>query len=693
MIEREELMKKLLDNANILEIMNKIDIPAAAIAQIDADGTIAETVIGTTSCGLYFLKGELPTIEKYSRFDSSRYLLTNDGLYFYDLAQNTVKTITQDKLVLSNIEQYVADDITYGKYKEIPALNNEQLAFIQSQTKHAFKPEPIDANTKFGAASLSKPLFFYLVLSLIEEEPSKKHKLGLSNFGLDTPLYELLPGFEEGGALAKTITVGHVLSHQTGISNCSQGSGRPEVLFKPGEAFDYAGFPVLYLQRALEHTTGHSLQELAQEYVFSPCDMKNSDFLIKGAYFNVDVLSERTQINRVKIMAWTREGLLKTFKIKGEDDDYYSPEMIKRVILIDELKKNNWTQPQIERKLNEPAPLFPIDTSQLASISANSLRTTAADYAKFMQTWMNDKKCSKYLSMPIVSLTKDAWAKSVGIPDAVLERLYWGYGMGMQLDVQGNVRAVFHNGDMNQWRAIVTMNPQTKTGTVFFTNSHNGDVLTEVLTKEIDAKLAVEFIRDKFGFTVAYEDDWASKETARGEVIGAYLKGVVIDAAEKNLEFASQQLKEAEARLNELKQPEGRPAENLKAWKAYQQLVLELSGSVRSAEAVKSEAESRLKIMKISPSPIYQEKTLNAIESMIDSAKQSEDIKIKTSDLSSDNEWSEEEASFNKNKETCRNLRNAVQDLKSENTGLTVSDKQTYLTPTPADRLKSPKPQ
>ncbi len=131
----------------------------------------------------------------------------------------------------------------------------------------------VDESTVFEACSLSKPLFAYLVLKLMEKEQLPP------NF-----LTQSLPEIEYGRFKSEdkekvvSLTPQMILSHQTGLPNWEPGNNQLEFQFKPGDKYHYSGEGYHYLQKVIEVITGKSLEKLAQEYVFKPLGMKNSHF-------------------------------------------------------------------------------------------------------------------------------------------------------------------------------------------------------------------------------------------------------------------------------------------------------------------------------------------------------------------------------------------------------------------------------
>ncbi len=127
--------------------------------------------------------------------------------------------------------------------------------------------EPVDAHTVFSAASLSKPLFAFGVMQLVEA----------GKFDLDRPLYQYLPYDDiAGDDRYKKITARMVLSHSSGFPNWRRGD--LEILFPPGERFSYSGEGFVYLQRVIEQVTGKGMEAWMQERVIKPLGMEDSGY-------------------------------------------------------------------------------------------------------------------------------------------------------------------------------------------------------------------------------------------------------------------------------------------------------------------------------------------------------------------------------------------------------------------------------
>jgi len=130
--------------------------------------------------------------------------------------------------------------------------------------------EPVDENTMFEAASLSKPVTAYIILRLVDQ--------GIMD--LDTPLADYLPYPRlAGDERYKKLTARMVLTHTTGLPNWGA-----EFIRDPGAKFGYSGEGFLYLGRVAEKLTGLSLQDLAKREVFDPLGMAHTSYVWNDEY-------------------------------------------------------------------------------------------------------------------------------------------------------------------------------------------------------------------------------------------------------------------------------------------------------------------------------------------------------------------------------------------------------------------------
>ena len=135
--------------------------------------------------------------------------------------------------------------------------------------------KPVANETMFNVGSLSKPVFAFGVLKLVDSGKLK----------LDEPLAPYLPKeFTAGDPRFQQITARIVLSHRTGFPNWPP-DGKPLVIhFTPGERFSYSGAGMVFLQKAIEKITGKPLNDYMEEAVFTPLGMKHSSYVWNPAF-------------------------------------------------------------------------------------------------------------------------------------------------------------------------------------------------------------------------------------------------------------------------------------------------------------------------------------------------------------------------------------------------------------------------
>lgn len=135
----------------------------------------------------------------------------------------------------------------------------------------------------FQAASLSKPVFAYAVLKLVQQ----------GHLALDAPVLQYLPqGYRHAsdplqpGPAAQSdevtdprlraVTLRMLLQHTAGLPNWASGPLRFEGT--PGQRWAYSGEGYVLLQRAVEAVMRRPLDEVMQEQVFNPLGMGRSSY-------------------------------------------------------------------------------------------------------------------------------------------------------------------------------------------------------------------------------------------------------------------------------------------------------------------------------------------------------------------------------------------------------------------------------
>lgn len=140
--------------------------------------------------------------------------------------------------------------------------------------RDAKSQQPVTDDTIFEAASLSKPVFAYAVLKLVDQ----------GKLDLDRPLGQYLEDpYVQGDDRINAITARYVLSHRTGFPNW-RGNNPLTIHFTPGERFSYSGEGFVYLGKVVMHITGRSLNDFMSEEVFAPLGMTSSSYIWRDDY-------------------------------------------------------------------------------------------------------------------------------------------------------------------------------------------------------------------------------------------------------------------------------------------------------------------------------------------------------------------------------------------------------------------------
>jgi CubicO group peptidase (beta-lactamase class C family) len=127
--------------------------------------------------------------------------------------------------------------------------------------------QSLTANTIWPVASLTKPVFVYGILQLVQR--------GLLD--LDRPLQEYLPRpYLDGIPELPLITARHTMTHSTGFPNWRDAQGL-RASFRPGEKFSYSSEGLNYLQAVAEHVIDMPMTDYLRQDVFLPLSMTHTE--------------------------------------------------------------------------------------------------------------------------------------------------------------------------------------------------------------------------------------------------------------------------------------------------------------------------------------------------------------------------------------------------------------------------------
>ena len=153
--------------------------------------------------------------------------------------------------------------------------------------KNAITGDPVTRATVFEAASLTKPLFAYLVMKMVEA----------GEIDLDKPLFEYVPleYLEEeyighpmdredfNAEWFRRINARMVLSHSAGLPHGEPRDPLP-IHFEPGTGYRYSADGYRYLQVVVEYLRGEDLAEIMRKEVIEPLGMDRSSMVWRDEY-------------------------------------------------------------------------------------------------------------------------------------------------------------------------------------------------------------------------------------------------------------------------------------------------------------------------------------------------------------------------------------------------------------------------
>ncbi|MEM9859426.1 MAG: serine hydrolase domain-containing protein [Bacteroidota bacterium] len=349
-------------------------------------------------------KSELDaTIRLFDDSEISSAQLTN----FFNQQMDSLEIPGLSIAIINDAEVVYSENIGYAK------LDTEK-----ELTEHSI----------FEAASLSKPVFAYMIMKLSER----------GAIVLTRPLHFYLPdSLMEVDQRYKNVNAMHVLSHSTGFPNWRWHDKAPDsinvkrgtfyMLQNPGDGFTYSGEGYDYLARVIASNTEHKMSELDnlfEELVQKPLGIEH--------------------------MYFTWDEYLYEHKVYGHIDG--------------KVNNRNWGSG------------LPYQNSYKFSPSGG-LHTNAENYAKFLIAMMNGK-----------GLLPETY-KEMLTPRTVVQRSHNRYkedgnthwSLGFAITPLKNDTLYNHGGTHSDFQSQMAFSKNSKFGYVFFVNTKKGDELNKTL--------------------------------------------------------------------------------------------------------------------------------------------------------------------------------------------------------------------
>jgi len=295
------------------------------------------------------------------------------------------------------------------------------------------KKIPLLPNTEMYGASLSKLVFAYIVMQLVQDKVIDLDKALVEYLPKPLPEYKFeskYKGYQDikDDERYKKITARMCLDHTTGFPNWRwfDADQKIKIKFAPGTRYSYSGEGLYLLQFVLEQITGKGLETIAQEKVFQPLGMNGTSYFWQDRFDSVICYGHNA---------------------KGE--------------------------PYQIRKRKE-------------ANAAGSMTTTLNDFTKFYTALINQKNLTTksfddMTSTQILIKSKAQFGPLAVIDSTGNDNIQLGYGLGVGVFHSPFGRAFFKEGHDDGWGHYSVCYPEKKIAIVIMTNNDNGESIFKEL--------------------------------------------------------------------------------------------------------------------------------------------------------------------------------------------------------------------
>lgn len=336
----------------------------------------------------------------------------------------------------------------------IAVVDRRKLAWSRSfGVKNILTRDPVRDDTLFEAASMTKPVFAYVVMRLADEK----------RLDLDKPLVQYRrPANLGSDPNLERITARHVLEHSSGLPNWAS---EPLVTSSaPGSRYSYSGEAFIWLQLVVETILGMGLGSVMRAKLFDPAGMTHSSF------------------------GWDEEiaGLAVYGHSEPPEGEQTLPaqptrELGNRLLPVATKWRKpiaGWTYEDSIAAMRETDPRTPPSTHDLLVNSAGGLLMTASDYAKFMALMMDRPGRAAWE-------ISDAARQAMLTPRLDVRGRDISRGLGWELE-QSPAGPLFQHSGSNYgiFKTMGVGDARSGRAIVIFTNAANGNALAARIIRQ-----------------------------------------------------------------------------------------------------------------------------------------------------------------------------------------------------------------
>lgn len=183
---------------------------------------------------------------------------------------------------------------TGSKGLALALIEDGKVSYVRSYGVRNAAGAPLETKTIIYGASITKAVFAYYVMQLIEE----------GKFGLDTTIDKILPkalpdyadpkvedkyarwSDLKGDERWRKLTPRILLAHGSGFANFGflEPDGKLKFHFEPGSRYGYSGDGLILLQFVIEQAFGLDIGKDMAKRVFSPLGMANTDMMWRADF-------------------------------------------------------------------------------------------------------------------------------------------------------------------------------------------------------------------------------------------------------------------------------------------------------------------------------------------------------------------------------------------------------------------------